>query len=145
MGCPNFRLPLLFHVTFDCNLAHGAALRPDRRMSLFCTGKWRYLHPYCPAGSVMFRLLMRGRLLEVREGSKGGRPLKGRNMFMFFVLERALRHVVKRGTLLVTDSAGRSHRFGDGEGEPVAFRITDRPGLSLTAASPTELLVWSFG
>ncbi len=25
-----------------------------------------------------------------------------------------------------------------------AFRITDRPGLSVTAASPTELLVWSF-
>ena len=25
-----------------------------------------------------------------------------------------------------------------------AFRISDRPGLSLTAASPTELLVWSF-
>jgi quercetin 2,3-dioxygenase len=25
-----------------------------------------------------------------------------------------------------------------------AFRISDRPGLSLTAASPTQLLVWSF-
>jgi hypothetical protein len=25
-----------------------------------------------------------------------------------------------------------------------AFRITDRPGLELTAAVPTELLVWSF-
>jgi redox-sensitive bicupin YhaK (pirin superfamily) len=25
-----------------------------------------------------------------------------------------------------------------------AFRVTDRPGLSVTAASPTQLLVWSF-
>ena len=25
-----------------------------------------------------------------------------------------------------------------------AFRITDRPGLRLTAAVPTELLVWTF-
>jgi quercetin 2,3-dioxygenase len=25
-----------------------------------------------------------------------------------------------------------------------AFRISDQPGLTLTAASPTQLLVWSF-
>ena len=26
-----------------------------------------------------------------------------------------------------------------------AFRIVDQPGLALTAAAPTDLLVWSFG
>jgi cyclopropane-fatty-acyl-phospholipid synthase len=43
---------------------------------------------------------------------------------MFIVLERALKHVVKRGTLIVIDSAGESHSFGNNEGRPVIFRLT---------------------
>jgi cyclopropane-fatty-acyl-phospholipid synthase len=42
---------------------------------------------------------------------------------MFFLLERALRHVVRRGTLIVIDSAGELHSFGDNQGKPVAFRL----------------------
>jgi cyclopropane-fatty-acyl-phospholipid synthase len=46
---------------------------------------------------------------------------------MFFVLERALKHIVKRGTLTVIDSAGEVHSFGDSTGKTVAFRLTNRP------------------
>jgi cyclopropane-fatty-acyl-phospholipid synthase len=43
---------------------------------------------------------------------------------MFFVLERALKHIVKYGTLIVIDSAGELHSFGDNEGKPIVFRLT---------------------
>jgi cyclopropane-fatty-acyl-phospholipid synthase len=45
---------------------------------------------------------------------------------MFFVLERAFKHIVKRGTLIVIDSGGEIHSFGNNEGKPVAFRFTNR-------------------
>ncbi|MFC4786010.1 pirin family protein [Nocardioides sp. MAHUQ-72] len=44
---------------------------------------------------------------------------------------------VGRGALIRSSLA---EPLGDGD----AFRITDRPGLELTAAVPTELLVWTF-
>jgi cyclopropane-fatty-acyl-phospholipid synthase len=46
---------------------------------------------------------------------------------MFFLLDRALKHVVQRGTLIVIDSAGELHSFGSNEGRPVIFRITNWP------------------
>jgi redox-sensitive bicupin YhaK (pirin superfamily) len=47
-------------------------------------------------------------------------------------------HVFVAGGALVRSSLAEPLADGD------AFRITDHPGLDLTAAVPTELLVWSF-
>ena len=49
-----------------------------------------------------------------------------------------LQHVFVATGSLARSSLAEPLSAGD------AFRITDRPGLTLTAASPTELLVWSF-
>jgi cyclopropane-fatty-acyl-phospholipid synthase len=45
---------------------------------------------------------------------------------MYALLDQALDHVVKTGTLIVTDAQGRPHSYGDGTGEAVRFRVTDR-------------------
>jgi cyclopropane-fatty-acyl-phospholipid synthase len=45
---------------------------------------------------------------------------------MYALLDQALDHVVKKGTLVVADANGRLHSYGDGTGDPVRFRITDR-------------------
>lgn len=52
--------------------------------------------------------------------------------------EDPLQHVFVATGSLARSSLAEPLSAGD------AFRITDRPGLTLTAASPTELLVWSF-
>lgn len=49
-----------------------------------------------------------------------------------------LQHVFVATGALTRSSLAEPLSAGD------AFRITDRPGLELTAASPTELLVWTF-
>jgi redox-sensitive bicupin YhaK (pirin superfamily) len=49
-----------------------------------------------------------------------------------------LQHVFVAGGALVRSSMAEPLSDGD------AFRISDQPGLELTAAVPTELLVWSF-
>lgn len=49
-----------------------------------------------------------------------------------------LQHVFVATGALARSSLAEPLSAGD------AFRVSDRPGLSLTAASPTELLVWSF-
>jgi quercetin 2,3-dioxygenase len=49
-----------------------------------------------------------------------------------------LQHVFVATGSLARSSLAEPLSAGD------AFRISDRPGLSLTAAAPTELLVWSF-
>jgi redox-sensitive bicupin YhaK (pirin superfamily) len=49
-----------------------------------------------------------------------------------------LQHVFVASGSLARSSLAEPLSAGD------AFRITDQPGLSVTAASPTELLVWSF-
>ena len=49
-----------------------------------------------------------------------------------------LQHVFVATGSLARSSLAEPLQAGD------AFRITDQPGLVLTAASPTELLVWSF-
>src|SRR5438067_10310736 len=45
---------------------------------------------------------------------------------MYGLLDQALDHVVKKGTLIVSDVHGRPHSYGDGSGKPVRFRVTDR-------------------
>ena len=45
---------------------------------------------------------------------------------MLLVLESVLRQIVRQGTVVVTDSEGKRHVFGDNTGEAVAFRIVDR-------------------
>jgi quercetin 2,3-dioxygenase len=52
--------------------------------------------------------------------------------------EDPLQHVFVATGSLARSSLAEPLSAGD------AFRITDRPRLTLTAASPTELLVWSF-
>ena len=49
-----------------------------------------------------------------------------------------LQHVYVATGSLARSSLAQPLEAGD------AFRITDRPGLEVTAASPTELLLWSF-
>jgi cyclopropane-fatty-acyl-phospholipid synthase len=41
------------------------------------------------------------------------------------LLARLLDHLVRSGTLLVTDAYGQVHRFGDGQQPVIAFRLTD--------------------
>ena len=55
---------------------------------------------------------------------------------MFFVLERALRHVVQHGTLIVIDSAGEMHSYGNNEGRPIMFRIASWPAEVKIALYP---------
>ena len=53
--------------------------------------------------------------------------------------EERLQHVFVAGGALARSSMAEPLAAG------AAFRITGRPGLSVTAAVPTELMVWSFG
>ena len=58
---------------------------------------------------------------------------------MLTLPDEPLQHVfVATGALLRSSLA---EPLSDGD----AFRITERPGLAVTAAVPTELLVWTFG
>ena len=52
--------------------------------------------------------------------------------------EERLQHVFVAGGALTRSSLAEPLADGD------AFRITDQPGLSVTAAVPTELMVWTF-
>ena len=52
--------------------------------------------------------------------------------------DEPLQHVYVAGGALVRSSMAEPLAEGD------AFRITDEPGHAVTAAVPTELLVWSF-
>lgn len=52
--------------------------------------------------------------------------------------DEPLQHVYVAGGALRRSSMAQPLDDGD------AFRITDQPGLTVTAAAPTELLVWSF-
>jgi cyclopropane-fatty-acyl-phospholipid synthase len=52
------------------------------------------------------------------------------------ILRRALARIVSRGNLTMVTSAGISLRFGDGSGEPVVVRLTDRAAAIGLLADP---------
>ncbi len=73
---------------------------------------------------------------------------------MFALLDVLLARIVRRGALLLTDALGNVHRYGDGSGRPVAFRLTDKtverqlvydPQLALGEAYMQERLVMEEG
>jgi redox-sensitive bicupin YhaK (pirin superfamily) len=95
-------------------------------------------------------VLPEGRLVVVASGHDPAAPVRiGTSSATFSVArlpaggtltlpDDPRQHVyVARGALVRSSLAGPLV-----EGD--AFRITDRPGLELTAAVPTELLVWTF-
>ncbi len=53
--------------------------------------------------------------------------------------DEPLQHVFVAGGALIRSSLAEPLADGD------AFRIIDEPGLTVTAAVPTELMVWAFG
>jgi cyclopropane-fatty-acyl-phospholipid synthase len=55
---------------------------------------------------------------------------------MLSVLDRVLKHIIKSGSLRVTDSAGGKHNYGDGRGPLVAFRLADWLSEAGLAAYP---------
>ncbi len=59
---------------------------------------------------------------------------------MYAFLDRALKLVVKTGTLRVTDPAGKSHQYGDGSGTPVSIRITTPAAAARIAADADMFL-----
>lgn len=44
---------------------------------------------------------------------------------MYKIVDAILTNMVRQGSLTVTDASGRRHAYGDGQGEPLAFRIAD--------------------
>ncbi|WAJ30416.1 SAM-dependent methyltransferase [Antarcticirhabdus aurantiaca] len=52
------------------------------------------------------------------------------------ILSLYVRHLVREGTLLVTDSAGRQSRWGDGSGKPVHVRLKTRAAERAVALNP---------
>jgi len=55
---------------------------------------------------------------------------------MLSVLHRVLKQIIKSGTLRVTDSEGCRHSYGDGQGQSLAFRLTDKLSEVRLAAYP---------
>ena len=73
---------------------------------------------------------------------------------MFFALDTLLTHLVRKGTLVLTDAAGIAHRYGDGCGPHVHVCLADRrlerqlvldPQLALGEAYMTGRLTLSQG
>jgi cyclopropane-fatty-acyl-phospholipid synthase len=54
----------------------------------------------------------------------GGQPGGSLEQAMYTLLDRALKFVVRKGTLDVTDEHGHTERYGDGTGRPIGFRLT---------------------
>ena len=55
---------------------------------------------------------------------------------MLSVLHRVLEQIITSGSLRVTDSSGVSHDYGDRQGKPLAFRLTDKLSEVRLAAYP---------
>ena len=53
-----------------------------------------------------------------------------------WLLDKLLRRLVRKGQLLVTDYNGRLYRYGDGSGEPLAIRFTDKGASAHVARDP---------
>lgn len=93
-----------------------------------------------PAYSVRAVELEPGRLVEV--AVVGGAVLRVARLGAGDTVtlpDEPRQHVFVAGGALVRSSLAGPLADGD------AFRITDRPWLSVTAAVPTELMVWAFG
>ncbi len=45
---------------------------------------------------------------------------------MYRIVDQTLIGMIRRGNLTVTDALGNSHHYGNGQGEALAFRLTDR-------------------
>ena len=59
---------------------------------------------------------------------------------MYAILDRALKTVVRTGTLHVTDPAGNIRQYGDGSGSSVGFRITNAAAATKIAADADKYL-----
>ena len=53
-----------------------------------------------------------------------------------WLLDKLLRQVFRKGTLLLTDYDGKCYRYGDGSGEPIAIRFTDKRAAGHIARDP---------
>ncbi len=59
---------------------------------------------------------------------------------MYAILDRALKTVVRTGTLHVTDPAGNIRQYGDGSGSSVGFRITNAAAATKIATDADKYL-----
>ena len=59
---------------------------------------------------------------------------------MYAILDRALKTVVRTGTLYVTDPAGVIRQYGDGSGTPVGFHVTNASAATKIAADADKYL-----
>lgn len=53
-----------------------------------------------------------------------------------WLLDRMLRQLVRKGTLVLTDYDGKAYRYGDGAGQTVAIRLTDKGAAFHIARDP---------
>ncbi len=53
-----------------------------------------------------------------------------------WLLDKLLRQLVRKGTLIFTDHDGKLYRYGDGTGEPIAIRFTDKRAAMHIAKDP---------
>lgn len=53
-----------------------------------------------------------------------------------WLLDKLLKRLVRKGQLIVTDHDGKVYRYGDGTGEPIAIRLTDRGAALHIARHP---------
>jgi cyclopropane-fatty-acyl-phospholipid synthase len=53
-----------------------------------------------------------------------------------WLLDKLLRQLVRKGTLLLTDHDGKLYRYGDGSGTPIAIRLTDKRAAMHIARDP---------
>ncbi len=53
-----------------------------------------------------------------------------------WLLDKMLRQLVRKGTLTITDHDGKAYRYGDGSGEPIAIRLTDKGAAFHIARDP---------
>ena len=59
---------------------------------------------------------------------------------MYAILDRALKTVVRTGTLHVTDPAGNIRQYGDGSGSSVGFRVTNAAAATKIATDADKYL-----
>ena len=53
-----------------------------------------------------------------------------------WLLDKLFHRMIRHGQLVVTDHDGKTYRYGDGSGEPLAIRLTDRGAAHHIATNP---------